>query len=82
MNESKLDIFFFSYRQKAQHFLVCHRILVISLCVPWDEKVENQWAGGSTGRDGIPRVHLVEVGQERGFQLGLGPWTKRLPNGS
>ena len=33
-------------RSAKSYFLQCHRILVISLCVPWDEKVENQWHRG------------------------------------
>ena len=45
--------------------------------MPWYEKVENQWAGGSTGRDGIPRVHLVEVGPGKGFPTGAGSMDKK-----
>ena len=33
----KIILFFLSNWQKV-YFVVCHRILVISLCVPWDEK--------------------------------------------
>ena len=32
---------FFCQISKTYVFFVCHRILVISLCVPWDEKVGN-----------------------------------------
>ena len=47
----KIIPIFLSDCQKYNMFLVCHRISVISLCVPWDEKVENHWSslgwGGS-----------------------------------
>ena len=33
---------FLSDGQKI-YFLVCHRILVISLCLPWDKMVANHW---------------------------------------
>ena len=32
--------YFLSDRQEI-YFLACRRTLVISVCVPWDEKVEN-----------------------------------------
>ena len=37
VSESELYLLFLSDQQKI-HFLVSHRILVISFCVPWDEK--------------------------------------------
>ena len=61
VNESKLYLLLLSNRQKI-YFLVCCRVLVISLCVPEMKKVENHW----------PKSHMlspersIQGRQERG----------------
>ena len=41
-----LPVFFFVRSAKIYIFLICCVILVINLCVPWDEKGWNRWSSG------------------------------------